>query len=67
MLFVETAGVSFGLPVIPIIVKQKDARVQTHIYKRKEQKKEISVSPSQHILVRKMRGVFQGVAKMAPD
>ena len=47
--FVETAGVSFGLPVIPIIVKQKDARVEAHIRKGKK-KKEISAS-SQKILL----------------
>ena len=48
--FVETAGVSFGLPVIPIIVKQKDARVQAHIRKGKK-KKEISVSSQKDIIV----------------
>ena len=48
MTFVETAGVSFGLPVIPIIVKQKDARVQAHIRKGKKKKRNFSFFPKRY-------------------
>ena len=50
LFFVETAGVSFWFTGNSNIVKQKDATVQKRIHKRKEKKKENSVSSTKILL-----------------